>query len=87
MEEAHGDVEGGAAPVLHGVERGEVVGDEGRDLEEVARADAGGQEGLVRVAEGRVGQEGAARLADALGEGLGALAQEHLPQAGRRGDP
>ena len=55
------------------------------NLQEVVRADARGEERLVGVAEGGVGEEGARGLAHVLGKGLGAALQEHLPEAdGRR---
>ena len=48
------------------------------------RADSGGEEGLVGVAEGGVGEEGALGLTDVLGKGLGTLLEEHVPQTGGR---
>ena len=78
--------DGGADVAPDGVERGEVVGDKGRHLEEVARADAGGEEGLVGVAEGGVGEEGTLGLSDVLGKGLGAVLEEHVPETGGRRD-
>lgn len=54
------------------------------NLQEVVRADSGGEEGLVGVAEGGVGEEGALGLTDVLGKGLGTLLEEHVPQTGGR---
>ena len=51
------------------------------------RADSGGEEGLVGVAEGGVGEEGALGLSDVLGKGLGAILEEHVPETGGRRHP
>mmetsp|Transcript_15979 Transcript_15979/g.37862 ORF Transcript_15979/g.37862 Transcript_15979/m.37862 type:complete len:629 (-) Transcript_15979:82-1968(-) len=81
MEEAHRDVEGGAAPHLHGEAALEdVVGRLG-GVHELLRAHARGEQRLVRVTVGRVGEQDALVLADGLGEALGAALQQHLAPA------
>lgn len=73
LEESHRHVEGSPSPALEA--EGVAEGDGGGrgDVEEVRRADAGGQEGLVGVPPRGVGDEGPLVLADRLGEGRGAV--------------
>mmetsp|Transcript_10221 Transcript_10221/g.30179 ORF Transcript_10221/g.30179 Transcript_10221/m.30179 type:complete len:842 (-) Transcript_10221:1449-3974(-) len=80
-EEAHGHVEGGAAPHLQGegVAQRRVRG--GRAGEQVVGAHASGEQRLVRVAPRRVREQHALVRAHRLGEALGALAEEHLAPA------
>jgi hypothetical protein len=56
VQEAHGHVESGAAPHLQAVEIVQPVRHEVGDAQHVVGAHARGQQGLVRVAEGGVGQ-------------------------------
>ena len=80
-EESHGDIEGGATPALEGVEVAEGVGGVGGDGEDIAGSHSGGEEGLVSISPGGIGEEEALVVADGLGEGLGALLLEDLAEA------
>ena len=73
LEEAHGGVEGGAAPHLEGEEVGGSVRNGFRDGEHVVGAHAGGDEGLVRVPHGGVGDEEAFFVFDPVGKFGGAF--------------
>ena len=59
-QEAHGDIERGAAPHFEAEEIGQAMRDEVRDGQHVGAAHACGQQGLMRVAKGGVGEEQAA---------------------------
>eukprot|EP00964_Phaeocystis_antarctica_P038764 scaffold22166_cov58-Phaeocystis_antarctica.AAC.1 len=97
-QEAQRHVEGRAAPVLEGVAAvqrvravyGAVASRSvcipvRRDGEQVARAHARGEQRLVRVAPGGVGEQEPLVLADRLGEGCGPTCLEHLLEPrGRR---
>ena len=72
MEEAQGHVEGGAAPHLLGEEAGGQVGGGMGDAEQVVAAHARGDEALVRVPEGGVGEEQGLLVHQPLGQALGA---------------
>lgn len=56
------------------------MGHEGRDAGEVAGADAGGQQGLVGVTEGGVGQEQPPVPPQRPSKAPGALPLQHRPQ-------
>jgi hypothetical protein len=85
VQEAEGDVESGAAPHLEARRPGQRVRGGGRGGDEVVGAHAGGEQGLVRVAPRGVGQEEALVRAHRLGPALGALLEEDVAPAGRRG--
>ncbi len=85
VQESHGDVEGGAAPVLQRVERAEVVRQEGADLEHVIGPHPGGQQRLVGVAKSCVRQQEALGVKNSLGEALRTVLKKHVPQSRGRG--
>ena len=70
VQEAHGDVEGGAAPHFQAEEIVQAVRDEVGDGQHVVGADARGQQRLVGVAEGGVGEEQALLFARPIRRGL-----------------
>jgi hypothetical protein len=72
LEEPQRHVVGGAAPGLDDSSCGSHPGDVRGDVHEVAGADPGGQQRLVRVAERGVGDRDALLLAQRPGEALGA---------------
>ena len=78
VEEAHGDIEGGAAPHFEGIEAGKLVGGEIGDAEHVVGAHAGGHERLVGVAHGGIGDEEAFLFPGPFGEFFGAEGVEEL---------
>jgi len=84
VEEAEGDVEGGASPVLGGEEAVEVVRHVGGALEEVVGAHPGGQQRLVGVSEGRVHQEETFVLSYGFRETSRTLGQKHVAESTRR---
>ena len=69
-EEAHGDVEGRAAPAFQRQELRQRRGIGRRDRDHVVRAHARGEQRLVRVAHGRVGDQHALLGAHPVGERL-----------------
>ena len=71
VQEAHHGVEGGAAPHFQTEEIVQAVGDEVGDGQHVVGADARGQQRLVRVAEGGVGDQQALLAQGPLGEFFG----------------
>ena len=81
VEEAHGHVKGGAAPVLEAVQVGEVVSHVRRDLQQVDSPHPRGQQALVGVPERRVRQHRALVLPHGLGEALRPLGPQHVLQA------
>ncbi len=85
LQEAVGHVEGRPAPAFHReqVRQGMRVG--GRDLEHVDGAHPGGEERLVRVAHGRVGQEQAVLRQHPVRHRLRPLRIQHLLEAVGRG--
>ena len=85
LEEAQGDVEGGAAPHLQAGCVAHQVGGRPGDLEHVVGAHAGRKQRLVSVAHGGVGEEDPLVAADGLGPGLGALLAVDLGPALGRG--
>lgn len=72
------------SPVLQAEEVVEVMADERRYLLQVVRPDSGGQERLVGVPEGGVHEQESLMGAHGLGESLGTVAQQHVPEAHRR---
>ena len=82
VEEAHRHVEGGAAPALQRQQLGQAAGVGLGDADDVAGAHAGGQQRLVGVAHGGVGDEHALLVAHPLGELGGAEFLEALAGAG-----
>src|SRR5690606_10207530 len=84
-EEAHGGVEGRAAPALERIEPGRAVRDGGGGGEHVVRAHARRHERLVGVAEGGVGDEQAFLRGRPLGEFFRAELEQQIARAGRRG--
>ena len=83
VQKAHGDVEGGAAPHLQAVEIVQFVRDEVGDAQHVVGAHAGGQQGLVSVAEGGVGEQEFLLPGGPGGEAFGAQVAEQLAGAVR----
>mmetsp|Transcript_6728 Transcript_6728/g.19599 ORF Transcript_6728/g.19599 Transcript_6728/m.19599 type:complete len:276 (-) Transcript_6728:1262-2089(-) len=82
FEESHGNVEGRAAPHFEGkgiVAQGEAC--RGRSCQEVRRAHPGCEQGLVRVAPGRVRHQDALVLPHRLGKSFGALLGKDFPPA------
>ena len=77
-EEAHGDVEGRAAPAFEREEAGKGLGIGAGDRDQVVAAHAGREQRLVRVAHGRVGDEDAALATHPAGEGFRPVAIEAL---------
>ncbi len=75
-QEAHGGVEGGAAPALEAVELGSALGECVGDGELVVGSYARREQGLVGVAHGGVGDEEALLLAGPFGEFFGAVLEE-----------
>ena len=73
-EEAHGDVEGGAAPALQRQELRQAAGVGVGAGDQVVGAHAGGEQRLRRVAHGGVGDQHAGLLAHPGGEALRARA-------------
>ena len=85
-QETHGGVEGGAAPHFQAEKlRGAARHGIGHK-KHVVGTHACREEGLVGVAEGGVGEEGALLLARPLGEFFGSELEQLLPGAGRRVD-
>ena len=82
-EEAQGDVVGGASPGLDREQLGGEPGDVGRDGREVAGAHAGGEQRLVGVAEGGVGDGQRGLGAECRCEALRAELEQSLPRSGR----
>lgn len=80
-QEAQRHVVRRAAPALQGQQLGQGAGDHGGDREEVLGAYPGGEQGLVGVAEGGVGDADGRRLAQRAGEALRAEFDELLPGA------
>ena len=68
MQEAHGDIEGRTAPHFQAEKIRQPVRDEVRDGQHVVRADARGQQRLMRVAERGIGQEQSLLRARPVGE-------------------
>ena len=78
VQEAHGDVEGGAAPAL---QRIEVAADVCRGVgnaQQIVAADAGRQERLVRVTHGGIANEQPLLLQHPVGQALGAAFQKDV---------
>ena len=86
-EEAHGDVEGGAAPALQAQQLRQHPRVGARDGGDVVRAHPRGQQRLVPVAHGRVGDEDFALLAHPGGEAFRAKRIEPLLRAVGHGRP
>ncbi len=82
-QEAQGNVVGRAAPGLDGEQLREQPGLGGRGRHQVAGADAGGQQRLVRVAEGGVRDGDGYLLAEGLREAFRAELLQPLPGSGR----
>mmetsp|Transcript_14603 Transcript_14603/g.26144 ORF Transcript_14603/g.26144 Transcript_14603/m.26144 type:complete len:240 (-) Transcript_14603:1935-2654(-) len=78
VEETHGDVEGRASPAFEGVGVSEGRAGGFGDVEHVDGAESGGEEGLVGVAPGGVGDEESLVLAYGFGECLGSVSVEYL---------
>ena len=83
-QEAHGHVERGAAPAFHGEQLRQHVRVVRRDGGHVGLAHARGQQRLVRVAHGRVGDQHALLRQHPLRETFGAELVELLLRARRR---
>ena len=77
LEEPQRDVVGGAAPGLDREQLRQRPGDHRGDVQQVAGADPGGQQGLVRVAEGGVGDRHGLLRAQFRGP----LGRAHLEQS------
>ena len=84
VEKAHGGVESGAAPHLQAEEAGQAAGDGLSRGQQVMGADARGQQGLMRVAESRVGELKSLLLAGPLREAARSELLQQLARAGRR---
>jgi hypothetical protein len=84
VEEAHGDVEGGAAPHLEAVEVGSRCATKLAMRQHVVGAHARGHQRLVRVAQGRVGEQQALLLARSTRRTSRAQLVEQLAGACRR---
>ena len=84
LQEAHRHVEGRAAPAFDREQVRHEARVVRRDRREVVRAEARGEQRLVRVAHRRVRQQHALLLAASSGEALGAELVELLLRAGRR---
>ena len=84
VQETHGHVEGRAAPHFQAEQVVQPVRDEVRDGQHVVGADTRGQQRLVRVAEGGVGDQQALLPAGPFGEVLGAQPLQNLARAIRR---
>ena len=82
MQEAVGHVEGSAAPHLQGEAVPQDVGHAVGALHHVAGTHTGGQQALVGVAHGGVGQQQLLLIQHPLLHGLGALVIQQLLQAG-----
>lgn len=80
LEEPHRHVEGGAPPALQAVRLAESDGGGRGDVEEVRRAHSRGEQRLVRVPPGGVGDEGPLVAADRLGERRRAVLQKKKSQ-------
>ena len=88
VQEAHGDVERRAAPHFQAEQIVQAVGHEVGDGQHVVGADARGQQRLVGVAEGGVGEEQALLRRDPFGEAFGAAASSsswRVPSGGAAG--
>jgi len=81
VQEAHGDVEGGAAPHLDGEGLVQRVRRVVRHVVHVDGAHPCSQQGLMRVAPGGVREQQALVRAHRLGELLGALLDQQRPPA------
>ena len=85
LQEAVGHVKRRPAPAFHRKQPTEVGGVGGRDLGHVDRPHPGGEQGLMPVAHGRVGEQQFLLLQHPLGDGLGALVHQQVAAAvGRR---
>ena len=82
-QEAQRDVVRRAAPCLDGEQLRSQARDVRRDVQQVAGPDPGGEQGLVGVAEGGLGDGHRLLGAQLLGERLRAVAQQPVPRAGR----
>ncbi len=81
LQEAHGDVEGGAAPALQRQKVGQEPRVVGRHLEHVVAAHAGRDQGLMRVTKGGVGDQRAWFGQHPLSELLRSQLRQTLPAA------
>ena len=84
MQEAHGHIEGGAAPHLQAEEIVQPMSDEVGDRHHVVGAHARGQQRLMSVAEGRVGQQQALLGVHPARQPFGAGFVQNLPGAAGR---
>ena len=85
VEKTHRGVEGRPAPHFEAEKPGRTARHGVGHGEHVIAAHARGEEGLVRVAEGRVGKKQALLLARPLGEFLGSKLEQKLARSRRRG--
>ena len=83
-EKAHGDVEGGAAPAFERKQARQRARIGAGDGDEIVAPHAGGEQRLVRVAHGGIGDEHALLAAHPAGEAFRAFLIEDLLGAGRR---
>ena len=81
VEEAVGHIKGGAAPALQGEGVRQDLAGALHALHNIAGTDPGGQQGLVGVAAGGVGDEQLLLVQHPVRNGLGALGVQHLLQA------
>ena len=84
VQEAHGNIKSGTAPVLSGEQPVEVVCHVGAAFEQVVSAHSGGQQRLVGVSEGRVHQQQALVVTNRFGETSWALGQQNVTETARR---
>ena len=81
VQEAHGNVEGGATPALQSPGVGVCVGGLLGDVEKVNSSHTGGQERLMSITPCGVHDKTALVLTDGLGESLRTLLEEDVPPA------
>ena len=67
MKKTKSNIKGGTAPTFDGTKKREIFGDKWCAPDEIVRADARSQEGLVRVAHCGVGNQEAFVRTDCLG--------------------
>jgi len=80
VEEAHGNIEGGASPALQTVEIGQSVAGLLGDVEKVDRSNTRRQERLVGIAPCGIHNHATLVRPNGLGESLGALLENNLAQ-------
>lgn len=81
IEEAHGDIEGGATPALQGVQVVEGMAGLLGNVQQIDGTNTGSKERLVGITPGGVHEKAALVVADSLGEGLGTLLKDDLAPA------